>query len=127
MRRTWLAVACFSCLAMIAGCTRASTYTELLNELIQAQKELTEVLADVKDAASMKAARPELKKRYSHFEQIRKKFQALPKPSQEIKEKLEDELGADFNQSLTAMLREAQRIQDLPGGKEFIARLKLQR
>lgn len=121
--------ACFATawLFLLAGCDRTATYTAAFKEQLQAQQELIEVLATVKDAESMKAAKPALNKRFADFERIRKKFQALPKPSEEIKTKLQDELGDEVRQTLNNLVREAKRIEELPGGKEFIARLKLQR
>lgn len=106
------------------GCDRTATYSAVLKEQLDAQRELTEVLASVKDAETMKSAKLELNKRFSRLEQMRKKAQGLSKPSQAIREKLQEEFGQDIQQTLADLRREAQRIEELPGGKEFVARLK---
>jgi hypothetical protein len=126
VRRTWLPVAW---LALIAGCNRTSTatYIEALQEQIQAQRELTDLLATVTDAETMKAVRPELKKRFAHFQQLAERFKALPTPSREMKAKLENDLGDEARRTIAEMIRQSQRIRELPGGKAFIDGLKLQR
>lgn len=109
---------------LLPGCDRTEEFSAAVKEQLQAQKELTEILAAVKDQATMTTARAELKKRYAHFEQVGQKAKALGKPSRATEEKLKKELGDQLEQSVADLHREIRRIQALPGGDDFLSSFK---
>jgi hypothetical protein len=108
-------------LIFLAGCggrADVSSYSAVYREVIKAMQDLTEQLSSVKDEATMKAAGTELKKRFHLYEQVTKKAQALPKPSDEVKRQIEEELHPQ--QALDNYRKEVRRIMGLPGGKDFL-------
>lgn len=107
----------------LTGCNRTAQYAEVVREQAQAFRELTEVLSTVTDEATMKSARGELRKRWDRFQQVQKKAKALSKPSEGVEIKLHEELG-ELDRSWSDLQRELRRIQDLPGGHEFLMGMK---
>lgn len=114
MRPTLLAAVL---LISVSGC---SSYASIEKEQIAALKELTEVLSTVKDEATMKAARGELQKRFQHFEQVAKKAKAMSRPSPEVQQQLEDELGPEKERAFDNLRNEVRRVTAMPGGEEFL-------
>ena len=111
-------------LIFLAGCggrADVSSYSAVYKEQIKAIQDLTEQLSTVQDEASMKAAAAELKKRFHLFEQVTRKAQVLPKPSEEVKRQIEEELHPQ--QALDGYRKEVRRIMGLPGGKDFLEEL----
>jgi hypothetical protein len=114
-------------LIFLGGCSKASSYTAVYKEQIQAIEDVTKVLATVKDETTIAAAQANLKERFQHFEQISKKAKALPKPSAEMKEEIEKVLGPQMIEAFRNYQKEVRRITALPGGEEFLKGLgKLQ-
>src|SRR5262249_6539633 len=112
-------------LPFLFGCSaKLSSYLEVEREQIQALQELTELLSTVKDEASMSAALAELKKRNQQIEQIARKFRALPKPSEEIRQQIDEALGPKTRQAFARSTEELTRISKLLGGKEFLKEMK---
>jgi hypothetical protein len=112
-------------LIFLGGCgSSASSYITVYKEQIQAIEDLTSVLATVKDETTMTAARAKLKERFERFEKISKKAKGLPKPSAEIKEQIEKELGPQILEAFREYQKEGRRIQGLPGGPEFLEEMK---
>lgn len=107
----------------LAGCNRSEQYAEIVREQAEAQRELTEILAAVKDEATMKSARTELRKRLGRFQHAQKKAQALSRPSEAVAAKLHEELG-ELDRSWSDLQREIRRIHELPGGQEFLTGMK---
>jgi hypothetical protein len=105
---------------LLISMTGCSSYASVQREQIAALKELTEILSTVKDEATMKAARAELEKRFQHFEQVAKKAKAMPRPSPEVQQQLEVELGPQKVRAFNNLHDEVRRITALPGGEEFL-------
>jgi hypothetical protein len=124
LRQWWLPASALIFLGGCRGQSGASSYLEIQREHIQALQELTEILGTVKDASSMSAALAELKKRNQRMEQIANKFRALPKPSQEVLQEIDDALGPQIRLANSRYIQEGTRISKLPGGDDFLKQLK---
>jgi aspartate-semialdehyde dehydrogenase len=122
MKWAWPGIA----VVFLAGCKRndVTSYLAVSREQIQAMQELTDILSTVKDKATMAAALPKLKKSFQRFEQIASKAKALPKPSEEIKQRIEEDLGPQLERSAIRYREEGTRIRQLPGGEDFLKELK---
>lgn len=103
-----------------AGCNSSASYAAIFQEQMEAQKDLTGILGTVVDKESMSAARERLEKKSAAFEAIKKRAAALPPPSAEIRQRLQEQFGAQMQESLAALLAEVRRVKELPGGQEFL-------
>ena len=116
-RWTWMIA-----LLMAAGCTREEDYVEVLREQTAAWKETADILATVKDEKTMAAAKVALDERQAHFDAIMRKAKALPKPSDNVRQRLEDE-KYPMQAALSRLAKESERVSKLPGGAEFMGQL----
>lgn len=99
-------------------------YTAAMEERAQAQEELVRILQTIKDPATMKAASETLSQSYERLAQSNARMNRLRPPSLEAKERLAQKFGARLQTAVADSLREIRRISDLPGGQEFIDKLK---
>lgn len=112
-------------LIFVVGCGQgSSSYVGVYKEQIKAIEELIGVLSTVKDEATMKVARAELRELFHRFEQVSKKAKALPEPTPEIKRQIEEELGPQMIRAFDKYRQEGLRIQGLAGGPEFLEDMK---
>ena len=89
-RATFVGMAAMVWLA--AGCAQSpEPYLEAFTEQRSAWKEMAAILATIEDETTMAAAKTKLDERSGRFEQIARKAKALPKPSDDVKERLEQE------------------------------------
>lgn len=106
-----------------AGCNSSPSYLSLVQELLQTKKEVADVLANVKDPASMPEAKISMRKLSWRLDALSKKFKALPPPSPEEEEEVR-KLEPQLQEAMTRMIQEAQRIGKLPGGQDFLESFK---
>ena len=106
-------------LLMVAGCTRDEAYFEVAREQRAASQEVVDILASVTDEKSMAAAQAAILERRPKIEAITRRAKALPRPSDEVQARLKEEAYMR-DTILKRMAAEAKRIQQLPGGPEFL-------
>ena len=102
----------------IGGCTKPQAYLDVLQEQRAAWKEMTEILAKVHDEKSMVEAKSALEERRERFEQIARKMKALPEPSAEVRQRMENESYVT-QRALKRLQEEVGRVRALPGGEKF--------
>lgn len=112
-------VAAFAML-VLAGCGGGvEPYVEIARAQQANWDEMAEVLASVKDAESMAAARSRLEDLHARSEELQERRAGLPPPSQAIRERL-SEHGPALQQSLRRVRQELARVRQLPGGEAFL-------
>ncbi|MBI3407144.1 MAG: hypothetical protein HY040_02155 [Planctomycetes bacterium] len=124
-RTTRLAAVCFliaaSCVA--GGCDGARSYRAVMRDQIAAMGETEEILAGIKDQATMEAARDRLRAHLESFEEIKQRALALPSPSEEISASLGPE-AARIEKAIKGVQSQVGRIQaKIPGGEAFLKSL----
>jgi hypothetical protein len=111
--------------AALAGCGDTSaSFKALYADLIKTTQDEVAILKEVTDKASMERVRPELRKIGWRSASIKKRFEALPAPSDAVKEEIEQMFVQPLQSVLEELKVEAQRIKGLPGGEEFLKQLK---
>jgi hypothetical protein len=100
------------------GCAREQDYVDALREQRSAYRELTQVLATIRDEESMRKGKAALEKRLENFEQAAAKIRALPRPSAELLDKLQRE--ANMNRAIEDLKYEVGQVNRLPGGPAFL-------
>ena len=101
------------------GCTKDEDYVEVAREQRGAWQEMAEILAKVNDEKSMADAKTALVERGQKYERIARKARALPKPSAEVVKRLQEDEFL-IKATLKKLRTEAERVDKLPGGKEFM-------
>jgi hypothetical protein len=101
------------------GCTKDEDYVEVAREQRAAWQEMAEILAKVNDDKSMADAKTALVERGQKYERIARKARALPKPSAEVVKRLQEDEFL-IKATLKKLRTEAERVDKLPGGKEFM-------
>jgi hypothetical protein len=105
-------------LLALAGCANDQEYFDVLNQQQAAWNEVGDILETVKDQKSMAEAKTVLESRVEKFEAVAKKAQALPKPSSELVEKLEQKRYL-MQRAIERAQDEVRRVRALPGGEAF--------
>ena len=82
-------------------------------------KEVTDVLATIKDDASMAAAKEALDEKAKKCEALSRKAGAMSRPSPEVLKRLQEDSYLT-NGVLKGLHQEAARVSKLPGGPEFL-------
>lgn len=109
-----------SCLfLLLLGCTRDEDYLEIAREQRSAWKEMADVLASIKDEASMAAAKNALDEKTKQFEFIAKRASAMPAPSASVAKRLEEDSFLT-KQTFERLRSEVARVNKMPGGAEFL-------
>jgi septal ring factor EnvC (AmiA/AmiB activator) len=108
---------------VISGCESADPHVQLFREQQAAQKEVLEILRTVKDQETMKTARAELEKRFTRYEETKKKIALMLPPNRETVERLQKEIP-HMTKNIEDLEQERRRLEALPGGKEFVLSLK---
>jgi hypothetical protein len=120
MRRTWPV---FLTLCMLGGCGSAR-YEELAREQTELNESLAREWAVVTDLATMKDAEPKLVDLYRRLVRLNREAKGMAKPSSEANEDLRVKFGGRMETAVNKILEEQHRVQDLPGGREFLQRIK---
>jgi hypothetical protein len=108
----------FALLCGLAGCAQEKDYVDAMREQRAAYRDLTLVLANIRDEKSMQDAKATLEKRLEKFEQAAAKIRALPRPSAELLQKLQKE--ANMNRAIEDLQYEVGQVNRLPGGPAFL-------
>jgi hypothetical protein len=109
----------------LSGCSQESPHEAVARELISFREELVDLLATVKDRASMDAALVKLKQLEPRAEALSRKAKALPPPSSEVRERLQERFVARMGELQGKIQDEIRRIRELPGGETFFEQLKI--
>lgn len=99
---------------------KAGKLEDVVKDMLGTLDKLTTTLAGVKDEASAKAAKPELKSTASRFVEIRKKAADLKPPTKEEKERLEKEYKGKLEMAQKKLLAEIGRVKTVPGGPDAL-------
>jgi hypothetical protein len=111
-------------LLISAGCNREQAYLDVAREQRASWKELTDILATVKDEKSMASAKTALEKQNAKYEALAKKARSLPRPPPpEVNQRLQEDEGL-IRATLRHLHTEAERVGKLPGGEEFLKQFK---
>jgi ABC-type nitrate/sulfonate/bicarbonate transport system substrate-binding protein len=102
----------------MTGCAQEKDYVDAMREQRAAYRELTQVLASIRDEKSMEEGKALLEKRLEKFEQAAAKIRALPRPSAELLAKLQKE--ANMNRAIEDLQYEVGQVRQLPGGPAFL-------
>ena len=116
----WRAARCGWLLLLLAlvGCTKPEDYLAVAREQRQAYKEMADVLASIDDEKSMAEAKTALAEKSEKFEVIARKAQALPAPSANVQERLQEDAYA-MRRAVERLQSEVARVRSLKGGPEF--------
>lgn len=110
-------------LILAAGCS-GDSYTAAMEARAKAQEEILSILRTIKDPATMQAASETLEQSFARLAETNERMNKMHPPSMEIKEQLAREYLPRFQTAIRDSQRELERIRDIPGGQEFIERLK---
>jgi hypothetical protein len=120
MRRAWPILLV---LLSLAGCGPAR-YEEVAREQTDLNEELAREWAGVADEATMKAAYPKLVEQYRRVVALNREAKGLTKPSAAVNDELSEKYGPRMQAAVNKILTEQQRIHALPGGGEFLQKVK---
>ena len=103
-------------IASAGGASHETVVKLMVLHLDQMSKQLTAVV----DADTAKAARPELKKLADEWKTTKFRAATLLPPEPAVKERLAKEYRPQFDAALKKLLGQAQRVQDVPGGRDAL-------
>jgi hypothetical protein len=108
----------------LCGCDRGEAYLEIARAQQVTWDETAGVLASVKDAASMDAARDRFAELTVKGQTLARRAKSLPRPSDSVLERLEEERGK-MERAANRMRGEVARVGQLPGGAEFLKDIEI--
>ena len=111
---------CVLMLVLAAGCARDDDYYEVFREQRANLKDITDLLATVKDEQSMAQAKAAFAEKAQKYEAIARKAKALPSPPPPAVMKRFQEDRSLLESRLLLLQREVARVRKLPGGEEFL-------
>jgi hypothetical protein len=120
MRRAWPILLV---LLPLAGCG-PGRYEELAREQTELNEGLAREWAGVADEATMKAAYPKLVEQYRRLIALNREAKGLTKPPAAVNDELGEKYGPRMQAAVNKILQEQQRIHALPGGDEFLKKVK---
>jgi hypothetical protein len=98
----------------------ADDWDKLLQQQINLMNEANKILKTVKDKETSKAAVAKLKKLKVTADALAKKWQKMEKPSKDKAEELKKKYAPKLGDATKALLKEQERVKDVPGGKEVL-------
>lgn len=123
MRLPWSIAVCLLALGF-AGCARDQDYLDVARDKQAAMEEVVEILASIKDAASLAEAKRTLQANADKYDAIAKRAEALPKPPpQRVLERMRQDAPL-ATATLQRMGIEAKRVSELPGGAELLGQFQ---
>lgn len=94
-----------------AATPTAEEYVQMANDVLAAVKELTSILAGVKDQASADAAAPQVSSLTTRMIELQKKAEAMPRPSLEVENQVRAGMNvAEVQQTVSSFLESFIRI-----------------
>jgi len=103
--------------ALATGC--ADPYEDVVKECISPLKEVNVILASVKDAASLEAAKPALEKLGLKIKDAADRLKDLEPPSKDKAEHLKDKYEKETRAVVTEMEAHLIRIGSMEGGEDI--------
>jgi hypothetical protein len=107
--------------AMTLGCR--DSHQAVVDRQIAHWSELTAILKTVKDDDTMQAAQGQIEARLNDFRDTVRRAKALPPPDDGVRLQLSAKAG-EMQKAIRAFQVEAARVAGLPGGPEFIERIR---
>jgi hypothetical protein len=109
-----LTVACLTIVFVASGCDSKPTHESMAKDMIGKLKEGVEILKDVKDEASAKAAKPKLEALKKEIDAMEIEAEKLPKASAEEEKRLEEKYKPELDKVRTEFTTEIIRIGSDP-------------
>jgi hypothetical protein len=106
----------------VCGCSQ-DPYAAVLAERLETQRETVRILKTIQDQASMAAAQQTLLQNYRRYDEIAGRVSTMHKPTGDALRQLEKDWGSKMEQVVQETQKELIRINQLPGGVEFLAAL----
>ena len=108
-------------LLLFVGRGYADDTTEsLMKEFITALTDAGNLLGDIKDEATAKAAKPKLKKAGDQMRAIQQKFEKVARPDAAKEAELKKKYQPELKEALRKFIKEAVRLGETAWGKEAI-------
>ena len=107
----------------LAGCG-PGRYEQLAREQTELNEELAREWAGVADEATMNDAYPKLVGQYRRLVALNREAKGLTKPPAAVNDELGERYGPRMQAAVNKILQEQQRIHALPGGAEFLRKVK---
>lgn len=120
VRMAWAVLALTTALAWGQATGSEAKLDEVVKEVLGTMDKLASQLAAIKDEATAKASRDELKKTVRHWQEIRKKGEQLKPPTKEEKDRLEKEYKGKLKAAQDKLFAEIARVKGVPGGPEAL-------
>lgn len=109
-----LAVTCLTLIFTITGCDTKPSHESIRKDGIAKFQEIVDILKEVKDENSAKAARPKLEAAKKELSAMETENNALPKISAEEEKRLDDKYKPELEKIMKELATEAERISKDP-------------
>jgi hypothetical protein len=123
--RSWMAVlVALGCGVLPLLADEESVHESAVKEMLKSLDKLTMTLATIKDADSVEAARPELKKAAENWVGVKTKAGKLAPPDKAEKDRLAKEYRGKMDEAIKKFLTEYGRVRGFPAGREVLMEIK---
>lgn len=123
--RSWMAVlVALGCGVLPLRAGEESLHESAVKEMLKSLDKLTMTLATIKDADSVAAARPELKKAAENWVDVKTKAGKLAPPDKAEKDRLAKEYQGKMDEAIKKFLTEYGRVRSFPAGREVLMEIK---
>jgi hypothetical protein len=122
----WAALLLIGVTGTVAGYTLylRQAVDQLVQDQLQASRQLLDILREVRDEESMAAAWPRLWDHQESGKTLEERAASLPTPTLNFQAELKQRYGTEMETLLKDYHKEHQRIIQLPGGKQFWEKLE---
>jgi hypothetical protein len=107
----------------LAGCGSAR-YEDLAREQTELNEGVLKLWTGVTDEATMTAAGPKLIADYRRLNALSREAKRLGKPPAAVNDELGEKYGRRLQDAVNQILEEQRRILELPGGRDFLKKVK---
>jgi hypothetical protein len=109
----------FVLLGGLSGCSGKDTHESLMKEQISLMNEYFDVLDGVNSEADAKAAKPKLEALAKKGEDLKKRADALGKPSKEEEQRLKEKFTPEMTKMMGRMFTVMAKVQKYPELKDI--------
>lgn len=92
----------------------------VIKDTIQAMNDMADIVDTIKDEASAKAAEPKLKAVADRLQEIKKRADAMEKPSAEKEEALKKKYEGELKAGMGRMMGAAMKAASVPGAQQAV-------
>jgi len=122
MRRAAMMVAALLAAVILGGC--ADKYESVVKEELGYLREMSEVLKNVQDEASMEKAKPRIEELAEKMRALSKKVEEMPEPSPERLKRLKAKYDKEAEKAMSELTANAARVAVLRGGADLAKLVK---